>query len=99
MSRLDLLSRPRRNRKSAAIRDAVRETWLGPEHFIYPLFIHEGSEDIPISSMPGKSRLSPEGLLAEVGRAVELGIRSVVLFPAVAEALKSADGRESFNPE
>jgi porphobilinogen synthase len=99
MARLDLISRPRRNRKSAAIRDAVRETWLGPEHFIYPLFIHEGGEDIDITSMPGKRRLSPEGLLAEVGRAVELGIRSVVLFPAIDEDLKTADGRESFNPK
>ncbi|PRP97536.1 Delta-aminolevulinic acid dehydratase [Enhygromyxa salina] len=99
MARLDLTARPRRNRKSAAIRDAVRETWLGPEHFVYPLFIHEGGSDIEISAMPGRSRLSPEGLLREVGRAVELDIRSVVLFPAIDEALKSADGRESFNDE
>jgi len=99
MSRLDLLSRPRRNRKSAAIRDAVRETWLGPEHFIYPVFVHEGGEDIAIGAMPGKSRLSPEGLLTEVGRAVEVGVRSVVLFPAIDDALKTSDGRESHNPE
>lgn len=99
MPRLDLPSRPRRNRKSAAVRDAIRETWLGPEHFIYPLFIHEGGEDIAITSMPGKSRLSPAGLLAEVDRAVQLGIRSVVLFPAIDESLKTDDGREAHNPE
>jgi porphobilinogen synthase len=97
MTRLDLPARPRRNRKSAGIRDAVRETWLGPEHFIYPLFIHEGSDDIAIGSMPGCSRLSPAGLVREVGRAVELGIRSVVLFPAIDEALKSSTGAESHN--
>jgi porphobilinogen synthase len=97
MVRLDLPARPRRNRKSAAIRDAVRETWLGPEHFIYPLFIHEGSDDIPISSMPGRARLSPIGLLREVERAVTVGIRAVVLFPAVAEARKTQDGREAYN--
>ena len=62
MTLLDLPARPRRNRKSAAIRDAVRETWLGPEHFIYPLFIHEGSDDIPIRSMPGCVALEPRGL-------------------------------------
>ncbi len=99
MARLDLLSRPRRNRKSAAIRDAIRETWLGPEHFIYPLFLHEGGEDIPISSMPGKFRLSADGLVREVGRAVELGIRSVVVFPAIDEALKTNGGIEAYNPE
>jgi porphobilinogen synthase len=99
MARLDLLARPRRNRKSAAIRDAVRETWLGPEHFIYPLFIHEGSADIPITSMPGRARLSPDGLLREVERALGLGLRSVVLFPAVDEALKTSDGREAYNDQ
>ena len=96
---LDLLSRPRRNRKHAAIRDALRETWLGPEHFIYPLFIHETEADVEIASMPGKSRLGPTGLLREVERALELGLRAVVLFPAVDEALKSDDGREAHNPE
>ena len=99
MARLDLPARPRRNRKSAAIRDAVRETWLGPEHFIYPLFLHEGAADIPITSMPGQARLSPEGLLREVDRALGLGIRSIVLFPAVDEVLKTPDGAESYNDE
>lgn len=99
MARLDLLSRPRRNRKSAAIRDAVRETWLGPEHFIYPLFMHDASEDIALNAMPGKSRWSPDGLLREVERAVALGIRSVVVFPAIDEALKTNDGREAFNAD
>ncbi|PRP99889.1 porphobilinogen synthase [Enhygromyxa salina] len=99
MARLDLTARPRRNRKSAAIRDAVRETWLGPEHFIYPLFIHEGGDDIPITSMPGRSRLSPDGLLREAERAVALDLRALVLFPAIDESLKSADGREAHNDE
>ena len=99
MSRLELPERPRRNRKSPVIRDAVRETWIGPEHFIYPLFLHEGSEDIAISSMPGCARLSPEGLLREVERALSLDIRSIVLFPAIPEALKTADGREAHNDE
>ena len=44
-SRLELAERPRRNRKSAAIRDAVRETRVGPEHFIYPLFVHAGDDE------------------------------------------------------
>ena len=99
MPRLDLPSRPRRNRKSSAIRDAVRETWLGPEHFIYPLFIHEGGEDVAITSMPGRARLSPDGVLREVERALSLDLRAVVLFPAVDESLKTADGREAHNDE
>lgn len=99
MARLDLPQRPRRNRKSAAIRDAVRETWLGPQHFIYPLFIHEGPDDIPIRSMPGRARLSPDGLLREVDRSLALGLRSIVLFPAIPDQLKSSDGAEAHNDD
>jgi porphobilinogen synthase len=92
-------SRPRRNRKSPAVRAYHRETVVGPEHFIYPLFIHGGDEDIPIGAMPGCSRLSPAGLLAEVERARAVGVGSVVLFPAIPEELKTPDGRESHNPD
>jgi porphobilinogen synthase len=97
--RLDLTQRPRRNRKSAAIRNAVRETVVGPEHFIYPLFVHEGAHDVPIASMPGCFRHSVDGLLAEVERAYAVGVRMVAVFPAIEEALKDSKGTESFNPE
>ncbi len=92
-------SRPRRNRKSPVVRAYQRETTVGPEHLIYPLFIHGGDEDVPISSMPGCSRLSPAGLVAEVEAARAVGVNSIVLFPAIPEALKTADGRECFNPD
>jgi porphobilinogen synthase len=53
----DLASRPRRNRRSDTVRKAVRETWLGPEHFILPIFVHEDSDkNVPILSMPGVDR-------------------------------------------
>jgi porphobilinogen synthase len=91
--------RPRRNRKSAAIRDAVRETTLGPEHFIYPLFVHEGEADEPIGSMPGCSRLSLKGLVAEVERAHAVGVRMIAVFPKIDDALKDKTGTESYNPE
>ncbi|MCY0995274.1 porphobilinogen synthase [Nannocystis sp. ILAH1] len=95
---LNLLQRPRRNRKHPAIRAFVRETTLGPEHFIYPLFIHAGDDDVPIASMPGCARLSRKGLLAEVEAARAVGVNIIALFPAVAEALKTSDGREAWNP-
>ena len=100
---LNMLARPRRNRKHPAIRAFVRETTLGPEHFIYPLFIHSGGaagdEDVPIGSMPGCKRLSPRGLLAEVEAARDVGVHMFALFPAVAEALKTSDGREAWNAD
>lgn len=96
---LHMLSRPRRNRKHPAIRAFVRETTLGPEHMIYPLFIHAGEEDVAIASMPGCRRLSPRGLLAEVEAARAVGVSMFALFPAVVEALKTKDAREAHNPE
>ena len=66
---------------------------------IYPLFIHEGAADEAIASMPGQSRLGPDGVLATVERAAALGIGSVVLFPAIEEKLKTPRGEECSNPE
>ena len=91
--------RPRRNRKHAVLRDMVAETALVPERLIWPVFLHGGSEDEPIASMPGQSRLSPDGLLREVEGALEEGIRSIVLFPRIPEELKSSDGRAVRDPE
>ncbi|MCA9705501.1 MAG: porphobilinogen synthase [Myxococcales bacterium] len=98
-TRLSLRHRPRRNRKSAALRAAVRETTVGPEHFIYPLFVHEGDAQIPIGSMPGCFRHGRAGLLQEVERAFDVGVRMVALFPAVDEALKDSTGTESYNDD
>ncbi len=96
---LDLIERPRRNRRNPWTRAMMRETWLGPEHFIYPLFIHDGEGRQPIASMPGCDRLGLDALMHEVEGAVADGVGAVVLFPAVEEALKSSDGAESHNPE
>ncbi|TPV93809.1 MAG: porphobilinogen synthase [Myxococcales bacterium FL481] len=96
---LPLLSRPRRNRRNATIRGFCRETHVGPEHFIYPLFIHEAEEDVPIGAMPGCSRLGSAGLLAEVDRARRLGVNAIVLFPAIDESRKSSAGEEAHNPQ
>jgi porphobilinogen synthase len=95
---LELLSRPRRNRRSAAIRGFHSETWLAPQHFILPLFIHDGSAREPIASMPGCERLPLTALVQEARDAWQEGIRAVVLFPKIPEADKSSDGRECFNP-
>jgi porphobilinogen synthase len=95
----NLIPRPRRNRKSAALRDFHRETWLGPQHFISPLFIHGGSSDEAIASMPGCSRLSPDGLLREVEATLADRVNSIVLFPAIPESQKTALAEESYNAE
>ncbi|MEL7089537.1 MAG: porphobilinogen synthase, partial [Planctomycetota bacterium] len=76
-------SRPRRNRKSAAVRAMVAETRLDVGQLIYPLFLHDAPEDTPLESLPGQTRWSVEGLVGEVGRALALGIDKVVLFPKI----------------
>mmetsp|Transcript_132753 Transcript_132753/g.264915 ORF Transcript_132753/g.264915 Transcript_132753/m.264915 type:complete len:441 (-) Transcript_132753:152-1474(-) len=91
--------RPRRNRRSAAARQMFTETTLSPANFILPVFVHEGTEDIPISAMPGVSRLGVDtGLLRVMGEARELGVKSVVIFPKTPDDLKTATAEESFNP-
>jgi len=94
---MELTYRPRRLRRTPALRALVRETQLAPTDFIYPLFVHEGATNEPIGAMPGANRWSLEGLVDEVGRAWDLGIRCVVLFPKVADGLKTEDGAECFN--
>ena len=94
---MNLIIRPRRLRKTEAIRKMVRENHLNPEDFIYPLFIHEENFQEEIAAMPGTYRWDMNGLIKEVTRAYELGIRCVVLFPKIKDSLKTEDGSECFN--
>ncbi|KAG6470058.1 hypothetical protein ZIOFF_071078 [Zingiber officinale] len=95
---LSLTRRPRRNRKSPQLRAAFQETTLSPSNFVYPLFIHEGEEDVPIGAMPGCFRLGwRHGLIEEVYKARDVGVYSFVLFPKIPDALKSQAGDEAFN--
>ncbi len=81
----DLASRPRRNRRSDTMRRAIRETWVGPEHFIMPIFVHEeSSSNQPIPSMPGINRLAfGKNVLDYVAEARSYGVNQVVIFPKV----------------
>lgn len=99
VAHLGIRKRPRRNRRSPALRDMIAETRLSPANFILPVFVHEGTEDIPISSMPGVSRLGVDaGLLRKVAEAHSLGVKSVVIFPKTPEELKTPIAEECYNP-
>ena len=91
--------RPRRNRKSPAVRALVSETTLTASDFIYPLFVHDKQTDEAIDSMPGCIRWSIEGLVKEAGEAHALGIPAVVVFPAIADDLKTSGAEESYNDD
>ena len=73
--------RPRRLRRTAALRDLVRETRLHPSMLIAPLFVQPGTGvRVPIGSMPGVSRVSPDVAADETARLAGLGIGGVILF-------------------
>lgn len=77
-----LPQRPRRNRRTEAIRRLVRETDVTPHHLVLPLFVCEGKgRRIAIASMPGVYRLSRDLIVKEARAAYKLGIPAVALFP------------------
>ncbi len=90
----------RRTRRSAALRQLVAESSLGPADLIYPLFVLDGDgRREEIESMPGIARVSIDGLLKEATTAAALGIPAIALFPVIDADLKSLDGGECANPE
>jgi porphobilinogen synthase len=81
--------RPRRNRKDAAIRLALAETQVRPEHLLYPLFLLDGQgKKEAISSMPGIYRWSEEGIFSEIEASMKAGVKLFAIFPAVDNARK-----------
>ncbi len=96
----DLIYRPRRLRRTEALRQMVQETHLRVQDLIYPLFVMEGeNRRQEVESMPGCYRYTLDLLLKEVEEAANLGIPAVALFPVVPEEKKDPTGRECFNPE
>jgi len=89
--------RPRRNRQSEGIRGLVRETRLGVDQLIYPLFITgNASAKNAIKSLPGQFQLGRKELLEEVESSLKLGLGSFVLFPAVPESKKDSVASYSY---
>ncbi|MCF8407545.1 MAG: porphobilinogen synthase [Crocinitomicaceae bacterium] len=89
--------RPRRNRKSAAIRNMVEETQLGVQHLIYPIFLKDGvgiKEEV--SSLPNNFRWSIDKLIPEIESCLKLGITTYDIFPAVDEVLKDKTATYSY---
>ena len=89
--------RPRRNRKSSAIRSMIEETKLGVENLIYPIFLVDGvNVKTEVSSLPGNYRWSIDLLVKEVEECIKLGIYTFDIFPAVDENLKDVHASYSY---
>lgn len=92
--------RPRRLRRTEAIRGLVRETRLTPDRLVLPQFLIDGeNRSEPIDAMPGRCRLSIDRTIAECHEAMEQGVKAFALFPDIDAALKTADAQEALNPD
>lgn len=93
-----MIRRPRRNRRSEAIRQMVQETRLTPAHLVQPLFLVDGAKTKqPIPSMPGTFRFSTDEALREVEACLALGLSRFILFPKVDDALKDKRGTYGYD--
>ncbi len=87
--------RPRRLRRTEALRDLVRETSIEPSDFVYPLFVVPGANvRRAVSSMPGVEQLSVDRLAGEARELAALGVKAVVLFGI--PSAKDPHGQESY---
>src|SRR6476646_10214403 len=90
--------RPRRTRRTAALRSLTRETWLRPSQLILPLFVRSGQGiRQPIDAMPGVNQTSVDELLRDAREAAELGVGGVLLFGIPDR--KDAVGSEAWNDD
>ena len=91
-------SRPRRLRRTVALRRLVAETRLSVDDLVAPLFVREGiDEPQPVASLPGVVQHTRASLRAEVSALRDLGVPAVILFGIPEE--KDAVGSEAWNPD
>ncbi len=93
--------RPRRLRRTRAIRDLAAETHVTPAHCVMPHFVSGGLRgETEVPSLPGIAQLGVEDLVRQVAEEIELGIRSVLLFGHAREpADKTSDGRAAWDAD
>ncbi len=100
MTQFDLLKRPRRNRKSPAIRSLVRESFLRPSDFVVPFFLIPGeNRREPIAALPGIDRVTIDLFIREAELLHSQGIPAVAPFPVIDPSLKDLEGSEAWNEE
>ena len=92
------MHRPRRLRRSSALRNLVRETHLNAHNFVLPLFVSEKVQQRrPIASMPGVFQLSVKEAADEAHAAQDLGLQSLLLFGIPEQKDEQASGAYAEN--
>ena len=92
-------TRMRRNRRTDWSRRLVREHTLTVDDLIWPCFVHGGDAPHDIPSMPGVQRLTVDGLVQQAGRAAELGVPAIAVFPVIDAVHKTLDGEHAADPD
>lgn len=93
-------ARPRRTRKSEAIRGLVRENSISVDDLIWPVFVRDGEGiEEPVNSMPGVMRRSVDKIAQAAIEAAALGIPAICLFPYTDASLKTEDCAEAWSPD
>lgn len=94
------LRRPRRLRRTPALRTLAAETVVRPEHLIAPFFVVPGEDVVEeVATMPGVARYSVDRLMDRLEEARDLGVRGVVLFGVVPGERKDARGSDASDPD
>lgn len=95
-----MLRRPRRNRRTAAIRAMATETHLSVDHLVQPLFLVDGeSIEQEVPSLPGSFRMSTDVALRQIESCMKLGLTRFIAFPAVDDQLKDKTATYSYQPD
>ncbi|MEL7299706.1 MAG: porphobilinogen synthase [Pseudomonadota bacterium] len=94
------LARPRRLRRTSALRALVAENVLTPADFIWPIFVMDGKDaEEAVPSMPGVVRRTVDRVGAAAKEAYALGVPAICIFPYTDPALKTEDCAEAWNPD
>ncbi|HMV45227.1 MAG TPA: porphobilinogen synthase [Leptospiraceae bacterium] len=94
---MNILRRPRRNRKSSSIREMISETNLNVSKLIHPIFLQDGlKQKTEIKSMPDFYRYSSDLALKDIEESLLLGIHHFILFPQIEEKLKDSKASLSY---
>ncbi|MDA8586865.1 porphobilinogen synthase [Rhodobacteraceae bacterium] len=93
-------TRFRRTKASPGLRRLVRQTSLGIDDLIWPVFVRDGIDDeTPVPSMPGVSRLTVDRVVKAAREAADLGVPAICLFPYIDTKFKTETCDEAWNPD
>lgn len=92
-------TRLRRLRQSPWTRSLVAENTLTPADLVWAVFVHEGSGETPVGSLPGINRLSVDLCAKAAARAQSLGIPAIALFPHIGPDGKDERGTGALDPD